>query len=257
MTLPGASGPGEAFFIYKPFSMCYTESRITKASRPMKLWELLGVRPGVTALTGGGGKTTAMYTLARELSVRGTVICTTTTRILPPEHLPVFRAENREALAKALAHHPCICAGRPAAEGKLAPPPLTPAELAGLADYVLVEADGSRGLPVKAHLSHEPVIPAEAGLTALLIGASAFGRPVREAVHRWERFCGLTGASPDGPVTAENVSLLIAAEGIGDKIFVNQAEEPPALEEARRLAALSPRAVCAGSLRGGNWICLS
>lgn len=223
----------------------------------MELWELLGIRPGVTSLTGGGGKTTAMYTLARELSARGTVICTTTTHILPPEHLPVFRAENREALASALARHGCVCAGSPAAEGKLSAPALTPAELAGLADYVLVEADGSKGLPVKAHLSHEPVIPVETGLTVLLIGASAFGRPIRESVHRWERFCDLTGAPPEDPVTAENVSRLIAAEGLGDKIFVNQAEEPSAMEEARRLAALLSCPVCAGSLRGGNWICLS
>ena len=48
----------------------------------MELAELLGIKPGVTALIGGGGKTTAMYRLAREL--RGTVICCTSARILPP-----------------------------------------------------------------------------------------------------------------------------------------------------------------------------
>ena len=48
----------------------------------MLLSRLLSVRPGVTALTGGGGKTAAMYRLARELRREGTVICTTTTRIL-------------------------------------------------------------------------------------------------------------------------------------------------------------------------------
>ena len=33
-----------------------------------KLCELLDIRPGVTALIGGGGKTTLMYHLARELN---------------------------------------------------------------------------------------------------------------------------------------------------------------------------------------------
>ena len=51
----------------------------------MELWELLGVRSGVTALIGGGGKTTAMYTLARELRQKGTVICAATTHIAPPD----------------------------------------------------------------------------------------------------------------------------------------------------------------------------
>ena len=32
-----------------------------------KLCDLLGIRPGITALIGGGGKTTLMYHLAREL----------------------------------------------------------------------------------------------------------------------------------------------------------------------------------------------
>lgn len=223
----------------------------------MELWELLGVRPGVTALIGGGGKTTAMYTLAGELAAKGTVICTTTTHILPPEHMPVLNAVDRDELAAALAAHRCICSGVLAEEGKLAAPSLPMKTLASLADYVLVEADGSRRLPVKTHLSHEPVVPACAGLIILLIGASGFARPVREAVHRWERFCQLTGASPEELVTAENLAVALAQEGLGDMIFINQAETASVMAEAGKLAALSPRPVFAGSLRGGIWECLS
>lgn len=219
----------------------------------MELWELLGVRPGVTALIGGGGKTTMMYTLARELAERGTVICTTTTRILPPDHLPVLEHVDRAALERTR----CVCAGRPAAGGKLAAPAQSIGELAALADYVLAEADGSRGLPVKAHLPHEPVIPAEAGLTVVLAGASGFGRPIEETVHRWERFCTLTGAPPEDPVTAEHLAAALEAEGFGDLIFVNQAETPEQIAEARRLAALLDRPVFAGALKGGIWKCLS
>ena len=223
----------------------------------MELWELLGVRPGITALIGGGGKTTAMYTLARELSRRGTVVCTTTTHIFPPEHLPVLSGSDLESLKTALEQHKCVCAGSPAAEGKLSAPVLSPAQLAELADYVLVEADGSRGLPIKAHLDHEPVIPDGTAMTVLLIGASGFGKPIRETVHRWETFCHLTGALPEDAVTVEDVSWLFATEGLGDKILVNQAEESETIEQARRLAELSSCPVCAGSLKGGNWICLS
>ena len=223
----------------------------------MELWELLGIRPGVTALIGGGGKTTAMYALAGELAAKGTVICTTTTHILPPEHMPVLNAAGREELAAALAARRCVCLGTPTEGGKLTAPTLSMEALAALADYVLVEADGSKRLPFKAHLSHEPVIPACAGLTILLAGASGFARPVREAVHRWERFCQLTGASPEEPVTAENLAVSLAREDLGDVIFINQAETASAMAEAGKLAALLPRPVFAGSLRGGIWECLS
>lgn len=221
----------------------------------MHLWELLGLGPGVTAIIGGGGKTTMMYTLARELSVTGTVVCATTTRIFSPAHLPVLERVDRDVLKRL---H-CVCAGTPALDspGKLAAPAQSIAELAALADYVLVEADGSRGLPLKAHLPHEPVIPAEAGRTVVLTGASAFGRPVREAVHRPEVFCRMTGASPDSLVTPETAAALIKSENLGDTVFVNQADTPSAMDAARALARMLDCPVFAGALQRGEWICLS
>ena len=234
----------------------------------MLFCDLLSTGRGDTALIGGGGKTTAMYapsslsfrqmyTLARELSPRGTVLCCTTTRILPPDHLPVLLSPGEEAVSAALADHGYACLGTPAENGKLSAPELPMARLAALADYVLVEADGSRGLPVKAHLPHEPVIPPEARRTILLAGASAFFRPAGEAVHRPEQFCRLTGAAPTDPVRAENLASLILGEGLGDTIFINQAESGEALREARRLAALLPLPLFAGALQRGEWTCLS
>ena len=90
----------------------------------MELWELLGVRPGVTALIGGGGKTTAMYTLAWELCQKGTVICASTTHIAPPDHLPTLYHACETEVSEALSVHGCICLGTLTEEGKLTAPAL-------------------------------------------------------------------------------------------------------------------------------------
>lgn len=48
----------------------------------MKLQKALEIQPGVTAIIGGGGKTTLMECLAEELSAQARVIVCTTTHIL-------------------------------------------------------------------------------------------------------------------------------------------------------------------------------
>ena len=101
------------------------------------------------------------------------------------------------------------------------------------------------------------MIPDCAVQTVLLAGASGFGRSIREAVHRPERYCALSGASPGDTATPRNLAAVLAAEGLGDRVFVNQADTAEALALAGELAALLPWPVCAGSLQGGKWTCLS
>lgn len=223
----------------------------------MELSRLLAVERGITALIGSGGKTTAMYLLAEELSRRGTVICTTSTHILMPSHLHTLVDPTPEDLSRALAENSVVCTGSTASEGKLTAPTLSWATLAALADYVLVEADGARRLPCKAHLPHEPVIPPGTAGTLLLVGASGLGRPVQEAAHRPEVFCRLSGLRPEDLITPEALAAVIRAEALGDRVLVNQAEEPAVLAQVQTLAALLPVPVYAGSLRKRSVVCLS
>ncbi len=218
------------------------------------LSELLRISPGITAIVGSGGKTSTLYRLAEELVDRGQVICTTTTHIFPPAHMPL--ALNREELVSALARYPCVCTGSPAEGGKLTAPALSMDELSALARYVLVEADGARGLPLKAHLPHEPVIPAQAGRTILVVGLTGLGQPVRTAAHRYERFCALSGLTPEDAVTPRTLARVLLREGLGDMVFLNQAEEAAALRDAAAIAKELSLPVLAGSLRKGEFQCL-
>lgn len=229
----------------------------------MRLAELLDVRSGVTAVIGGGGKTTLLRTLGEELAAGGArVLLCATTKIFPFEGLPNLLNPTEEALTEALSSRRLVCAGTPVpGTGKLTAPGIPMARLAALADYVLAEADGSAGRPLKAHAPHEPVIPPGANQVLYMIGASGFGRPVREAVHRPERFCLLTGLDPEAPATPEAEAQTLQAEapawGPPIRVFVNQAESEAAMAAAGCLAELLPWPVCAGALKRRMWICLS
>lgn len=189
----------------------------------MGLAELLGAGRGVTSVIGSGGKTSLLATLARELP--GTVVLTTTTHILPFAGVPLVTSANAGDVIAALAGSRVVCVGSQAEkDGKLVAPELGMDVLAALADHVLVEADGSRRLPLKAHAPWEPVIPACSERTVLVLGASGLGRPVRAVVHRPERFCELADCAPDDPATPELVARVANAEALADVALVNQAD---------------------------------
>lgn len=221
----------------------------------MNLHEALEIRPGVTSVIGSGGKSTLLARLAAELAEGGaTVALATTTHFMPFPGVVCVAGGSAEEVRLALAAHGVTCVAAPAvgAAGKLGPAALAPVELARLADYVLVEADGSKRLPLKAHAAWEPVVPEGSTQSVLVVGASGFGRPVREAVHRPERFCELAGCSPEDEATPEAVAAVIRAEGLAGRVVVNQCEGEGALACARRLEALLDVPVTAGSLREGR-----
>lgn len=220
----------------------------------MKLWQHLGIQPGITAIIGGGGKTTLLRVLGEELAQSHKVLLCTTTKILPFPGIPL--AVTADEL-KQLGRHSLICAGEPIpASEKLGPPALPITELATRFDYVLVEADGAAGRPLKAHAPHEPVIPKETRQTICVVGASGFGQPIWEAAHRPERYARLAGVPASAPATAETEAAVLAAEHLQDIIFVNQAETFQEQEATSALAQLLRCPVVAGSLwRGVYWTC--
>lgn len=215
----------------------------------MNISALLEVEKGVTALIGGGGKTTLMYTLAEELRRRGTVLVTTSTHIQRPEQYPTLLTADAAAVAAALATHGVVCVAGETAEGKLCAPALSFELLAALADFVLVEADGSKRLPQKAHAPHEPVIPPNACRTVYVVGTDGFGHPIRQVCHRPERYAALCGAAEDDIVTPALEAAVLHAEGYDTGwVYINKVETPSDWANAEALAALLPGKAVAGSL---------
>lgn len=202
--------------------------------------------PHCIAIIGGGGKTTAMLTLARALSGQR-VLVTTTTHIYPVSP-PVSREllVNPEAqeLRRALSLPGIVCAGTRAGEGKfsgLAPELLDKA--IGWADWTICEADGARRLPLKLHRETEPVIPPRTERCLVVLGMSALGYPVAQRVHRYD-LCREWAASPETPVDGDVLCRCawdaVRAGGLPlerYRILLNQAETPQTIA-AGTLAAI-------------------
>lgn len=213
----------------------------------MLFCEALAIRPGITALVGGGGKTGLMLTLAEELKGKGSVIICTTTRIYPPEGIPVLTGADSTAIAEALKRYPVVCAGEKRGE-KLGPPDMSVEQLALLADYVIAEADGSKGLPLKAHGDREPVIP-EGAWIIYVVGADGIGSPIARAAHRPELYARGLGRGLDHIVSPEDAAAMVDC---GDTVLFNKAESHEDIQMGRRFAqAFSGKTVIA-SLKNGQ-----
>lgn len=163
----------------------------------MKLIEALDLEgERIIALAGGGGKTASLYLLGRELAEQGKkVVLAASARMYPPGPEIPLLLENRsgiigERTAELLNNHNQVLVGAGMEGGKLiglSCPLLL--ELAGLSqvDYLITEADGSRGLPLKFAAEHEPVVCSEDTLVVPVLGISALGaRLNKTSFHRWE-----------------------------------------------------------------------
>lgn len=229
----------------------------------MNCLEALNISAGVTSVIGSGGKTTLLRALADELhqaEPEARIVLATTTHFLPFEGIKLYEGADEGELSQLLAEYKVVCVGRgtghrgssgdqsdlsPLASSKLGPSPISMERLAQLADYVLVEADGSKRLPLKAHAEHEPVVLDASNQTILVLGASGFWQPIQEVAHRPELFCELTGTAPTDEATPALAGQAIAAEIASGKvaptkIVINQMDsvsllqtpEVPQLEEA-------------------------
>lgn len=219
----------------------------------MALSKLLAIHPGVTAVIGGGGKTTLLRRLGEELAAEGKrVLLCTTTKILPFSGLPCAR--TRAELEQLRREHMVLCAGTPVPETEKLTTPEVPMEiLAQWFDYVLVEADGAAHRPLKAHAPHEPVIPTEADQVICVVGASGFGQPIAQAAHRPERYAALAGVMETAEATPQTEAAVLRAEQLPTRVYINQVETLWALVDARILAALLECPVLAGSLQRGEY----
>ena len=101
---------------------------------------------------------------------------------------------------------------------------------------LLVEGDGSKRLPLKAHAYYEPVIPPENDRTLLVAGALGIGGTIENNVHRPELFCSLCDALISDEATPERIARVINHEALSNEVIINQCDNAELRAGAGRLA---------------------
>lgn len=204
------------------------------------------------AFIGAGGKTMSILALTNEATARGlSVVVTTTTKIWPPEGMPlvlqVDEPEFADRVAFELNSKPCVAVGsRIAPGGKLVglkPDEVCVLKNGAVADVVLCEADGAAGRSLKVHGPGEPVVPPCATAVAVVGGLDAIGElPGPGVIHRYDRFLDDGEADATASIDASTFAhiLLRAAGKIARHVpivfVLNKADDVNSRRDAGRVA---------------------
>lgn len=173
------------------------------------------------AFAGAGGKTTSLFLCARQLAAGYPAVVVTVTTHLATSQLSlgdqaceVERPDQLEAVFQDLPAGVLTVTGKP--EGTRAGG-LHPELLEALRDEctrrglpLLIEADGSKMMPLKAPGDHEPAIPAWVNGVVVSANLMGVGKPLANPwVHRPERFAALSGLRPGAEVTVDALETVL------------------------------------------------
>ena len=219
------------------------------------------------AVVGGGGKTSLIFRLMESfVSIGKKVIVTTTTHMAYEPERPFVEDGDIDGVWKDLQrYHYTVAASLDRATEKigcLSEEKLE--ELRGLADVLLIEADGAKRLPLKVPGEREPVIPEFAEMVIGVVGVDALGEPIQKTCHRPEKVADFLGKGMEEVVTEDDiVKIAVSAEALRKCVdgreycvLLNKADIRGKAEAAERIAGkLEEQGVHAvwGSLQKQNY----
>ena len=167
----------------------------------------------VISFVGGGGKTTSIYKLADELTRKGRrVIVTTTTHMQMPKNKVILN-NNIYDINKILEESNFVTVGIKAENGKISSVSMEQVnELKEICDFLLIEADGAKMLPLKAPASHEPVILNISNMVVGDCGIDALGKTIKETCHRSTIVSKIIRKPEDDIVEEEDISHILSSK---------------------------------------------
>ena len=220
---------------YNKIRICYIKESIKEGVQMKKLIECLEIKSGVTTFVGGGGKTSSIFQVAKELQAqKKRVIVTTTTKMYYPakEQAQIVLIDPKEEqIREALTQDYMIAVGGNQQESKITGVSDTQiGMMERLAEYVLVEGDGAKHLPIKVPAEHEPVIPKSSQKVIIVVGMKALNTPLEVCCFRQDKAMDILDVEASHTMSQSDMIIIITnreglQKGIGDKeqaVLINQ-----------------------------------
>lgn len=173
----------------------------------------------VISFVGGGGKTTTLFGLAKELKeLNKKVLITTTTAIYNPKERDYDYYFLKEMGDFSPKDGSITIFGDRVEDEKLWGVTSWKVEeimKRKIFHFLLIEADGAKGKPIKGHASYEPVIPESTTKTIGIIGLDALEKKIEDIAYRPEKFAEITN-SEYGKIIDEEilVKYILNPEGL-------------------------------------------
>lgn len=163
----------------------------------------------VTAVVGAGGKTSYIHKKSKEyMDMHMRVFVTTTTHMFIENDTLI--TDDSSAIEEELCHRSYCMAGTKGPEGKISRLSYdTYLKACSYADIVLVEADGSRHMPLKYPAEWEPEIPDNVDKIVIVMGLHGIGKKCSDAVQRHELAEKALGITAETVIEKQHVDEII------------------------------------------------
>lgn len=195
------------------------------------LLEILDIKKtDIISITGSGGKTSLMFYLAKKLKTKGSVLVTTSTKIkLPRKNEADFIYKSFDQYQKPVSNDIIVLGEYINKKNKLKSLGFDKIlQIKNDFDYILIEADGSRNLPLKYWKSYEPVIYDFTTKTIGIFPINLLGRKIDQSfIYNFKDFKEkIRGDFVDKKMLEDLTKSGIFKDFEGQKyIFLNKAED--------------------------------
>lgn len=213
----------------------------------MDLVTALDANEGVICVVGAGGKKTTLYRLAAEID-RAVVTATVRIPIFDDQVHRVSVTDDPVAAVNESTGWPIgvVPAREETRYRGYEPDIINQVHSAGVANVILVKADGARTRWLKAPNESEPRIPSQTGTVIPIASAKVVGKPLdEEYVHRPERVAELTSLDLGDKITPSDVATVLTSPDGGRKAvpdsasvipLINMVDDETLAETARTIA---------------------